>query len=131
MRAARLRRGLTQEQLAEAVGMSQRWVSNLELGGVDMPRRQAMEQLADVLDIPLADLYIAAQMARTRTEATRITEEIPPYDALAPDTRRALEIIEALTPDRRRSWLSLGNMLLKEQTGKPRRSRGRSEREAG
>jgi len=57
----RLRRselGLTQEELAERVGggVRQAEISRLERDGVNLPRRQRLEQLAQALDMPLGAL---------------------------------------------------------------------------
>ncbi len=102
VRDARHRRGLTQESLAELVGMSQRWVSAMETGDIDMPRSDTMQRLSNTLDIPIADLYVAGRWAQTREEARRIAEVSPTYDdpifdliladarRLTPASRRAL-----------------------------------------
>lgn len=60
--------------------MSQRWVSSLEAGEIDMPGAKTMRRLSQVLGIPLADLYIAGQWAKSRADAARIAEAVPDDD---------------------------------------------------
>lgn len=80
IRAARDERGLTQEELAEAVGRSQEWVGKVESGEILAPRSDVLHRLASTLDLSVADLYIAAEWARTRAEALKIAESVPAYD---------------------------------------------------
>lgn len=59
VRTARLARGMTQDDLAEVVDMSQRWLSDVEAGKIKRPRPEVARRLADVLGLDLADLYAA------------------------------------------------------------------------
>jgi transcriptional regulator with XRE-family HTH domain len=77
VRRTRLARGMTQEDLAEKVGMSQRWLSEVESGGIRQPRLPVLRRLADALGLDASDLYIAANLARTRADAARIDHEVP------------------------------------------------------
>lgn len=63
---------MTQEELADKVGMSQRWVSNLETGGVKRSRIDTLQQLSVALSLPLDDLVIAAGMAESVSAARRV-----------------------------------------------------------
>lgn len=55
VRAARLRRGLSQEQLAFEAQMKRSYVSDLERGARN-PSVKAIERLAMALEMPAADL---------------------------------------------------------------------------
>src|SRR5689334_19955268 len=55
IRAYRLRRGLTQARLAHLIGRSQRWLIDVERGGVD-PRLSDAVALAKVLGVAVDDL---------------------------------------------------------------------------
>lgn len=68
----RLALGMTQEDLADRMSMSQRWVSNLETDGITAPRLPVMQKLAAVLRLPVEDLYIAAGMASSKSGAQRL-----------------------------------------------------------
>jgi transcriptional regulator with XRE-family HTH domain len=52
---ARRRRGLTQQQVADAVGVTQPRISAWESGTVDIPPRRA-EAIADLLEVSTDDL---------------------------------------------------------------------------
>jgi transcriptional regulator with XRE-family HTH domain len=55
VRTYRLRRGLTQARLAHMIGRSERWLIDVERGGVD-PRLSDALALASVLRVALDDL---------------------------------------------------------------------------
>jgi len=55
----RIRAGLTQEQLAEKVGVNRITISNWENG--TQPRIQFIRPLADALGVSTADVYDAIQ----------------------------------------------------------------------
>ena len=61
VRAPRLELGLTQVELADRVGMSQRWISNIERNETDLPRREHLLRLAEALTLDVADLLLPAQ----------------------------------------------------------------------
>lgn len=94
VRQARDARGLTQTQLAEAVEMSQRWVSALENDEIDAPRLKTLHRLSDALHLDLTDLVIAASLARTKAEARRLIASEP--DEAAADERRRTKLIRML-----------------------------------
>jgi len=54
--AARLRAGLTQAELGERVGMSQRGIANWEIREHSSPNAEQLAKLADVLDVSVEDL---------------------------------------------------------------------------
>jgi transcriptional regulator with XRE-family HTH domain len=77
VRQARKRKNLSQVVLAEMVGMSQRWISDIERGVTVQPRLEALRRLADVLNLDVADLVLAAGLASSKEGARRLTESIP------------------------------------------------------
>ena len=56
VRRLRKQRGLSQEELAEAAGLSRRELGRIERGEVEAPRPDTVEQIADAFGVPLADL---------------------------------------------------------------------------
>ncbi len=72
VKARRNQMNLTQDDLAERVGMSQRWVSNLETGDVKRSRVDTLHKLSVTLDIPLDQLVIAAGLADSEESARRV-----------------------------------------------------------
>lgn len=59
VRDARNRRGMTQEQLAEAINKSFGYVGQLETGKIDRPKADTLRALASALRVPLEDLLVA------------------------------------------------------------------------
>lgn len=53
-------RGLTQEQFAEAIGVSPEWVSRMERG-VGLPSLDVLAQIAAALGSPMAEVVAAAE----------------------------------------------------------------------
>lgn len=62
VRAERLRRGLSQEELAERAGLDRTYVSGLERGTRN-PSLTTQHKVADALGVPLADLLASADTA--------------------------------------------------------------------
>lgn len=56
LRFIRRQKDLTQEQLAEAVGISVEFLSNLERG-INGPSFETLEKLAGVLAVPVQELF--------------------------------------------------------------------------
>src|ERR1700760_964448 len=69
LRAIRLDRGLTLEQLAEASGVSVRGISDIERGGRDRPRRSTIDALCDALQL---DPGTRRELAREQTRRIRL-----------------------------------------------------------
>src|SRR5687768_6772953 len=65
--ARRMELGLTQEQVAERVNMSQEWVTKVERGRIKRPRVPSLLALADVLQLEAHDLIMAAGYAQSST----------------------------------------------------------------
>jgi transcriptional regulator with XRE-family HTH domain len=72
LRAIRLDRGLTLEQLAESSGVSVRGISDIERGVRDRPRRSTIDALCDALQL---DAGTRKQLARE--QARRVRSEAP------------------------------------------------------
>ena len=94
VKRARERQGLTQVEFADAVDMSQRWVSDLERGLIKAPRLDTMLRVAKVLDLDVADLVIASGQATTRAGAERILNSVD-GDATATDRSQPTPRIDA------------------------------------
>jgi transcriptional regulator with XRE-family HTH domain len=79
LRAIRLERGLTLEQLAEASGVSVRGISDIERGVRDRPRRSTIDALCDALQVDAGTRRELAreQFRRTRTESP--AESVQPH----------------------------------------------------
>jgi transcriptional regulator with XRE-family HTH domain len=84
VRETRKLRGLSQIELADAVGMSQRWVSDIERGHTKNPRREHLHALAAALKMDVEELYIAANLARNKAHAQAILERYGDVDPADP-----------------------------------------------
>jgi transcriptional regulator with XRE-family HTH domain len=56
LRQLRRQKDMTQEQLAEAVGVSVEFLSNLERG-INAPSFETLEKLAQALSVPVMELF--------------------------------------------------------------------------
>src|ERR1700753_2398046 len=79
LRAIRLDRGLTLEQLAEASGVSVRGISDIERGVRDRPRRSTIDVLCDALQVDPGTRreFAREQFRRARLEST--AESVQPH----------------------------------------------------
>lgn len=109
IRRVRKARGLTQTELADAAGISQRWVSDVERGESKMPRIPAMHRIAVSLEIDVAQLFIAAKVAQNKVSAGKIIEEFPP--SAEPILDLVVEQLRALSEDELRSVLAFTKVL--------------------
>lgn len=66
LRAARTKRGLTQEQLESASGVDQSVISRLERGAVTNPEFETVRKLAKALAIEPGQLRFGAQVEASR-----------------------------------------------------------------
>lgn len=84
LRELRKERGISQEQLAEDLGVAQETVSGWERG-LWIPRPRVLRRLAGYFQVPEAELLIVANWARTAEEARRVAEsDRPLYDVTDP-----------------------------------------------
>ncbi|MGP4111451.1 helix-turn-helix domain-containing protein [Streptomyces sp. 4N509B] len=87
-RGARLRLGLTQADVAAALGYTQGWVSKMEKGAIELDRASVINSLADVLHVHPNELIdrpyrTSAATNQWEVSASAILRELRRYD-LAP-----------------------------------------------
>jgi len=83
IKAAREQKGMTQEQLAEAISMTQRMVSSYERGKVAVSRKAA-EKISRVLGLSVAFLLRTSDMPYEKIELDAIFKKtIPVYDSVS------------------------------------------------
>lgn len=100
IRNMRLRRGLTQEELAEKVDISQRTLSGIETGE-NFITAETLDKLAEALDTTFEELF-----------ATNHYKEIP---ILAREIEKVVAILSAASDHRKLEILyNVGKSLLKE-----------------
>lgn len=86
VRAARRRRGLTQEQLAELVGRTVEAVSNIERG-TSLPSLATVERLSRYLEVPIVEFFeegaqsdVSARRRELELEAREVIRLLPDHE---------------------------------------------------
>jgi transcriptional regulator with XRE-family HTH domain len=92
--------GLTQEELAERAGLSERAIREMERGDKHVPRKETVGLLADALQLEGTEREAFEAAARTRASGTSLEERadsaIPPYaDSIADPSVHARASIPA------------------------------------
>lgn len=110
VRDARTARRMTQEDLAEAIGLSYGYVGQLETGKVARPRATTLRKLAAALQVPLDDLVVATgQLDAYRVDAEAQIVRI----AALPTVQERLNAWRGLSPELRGAILKLSQDLLR------------------
>jgi len=122
VRRLRKERGMSQEDLAESMDVSQETVSAIERGVTTDPQPTTMRRLATALGVDLADIIIASNQARTRADAQRIAESSPEYAAQDEDTARVVRLMGGMTDAQRRSVYNFARYIARTKT-RPRKAR--------
>src|SRR6202789_694150 len=79
LRAIRLDRGLTLEQLAESSGVSVRGISDIERGVRDRPRRSTIDALCDALQLDAGTRRELAREQARRVRSEAAAESVQPH----------------------------------------------------
>lgn len=94
IRKLRKEKGLTQEQLAELVGVEPRHISRVE-GGYSSPSVERLAVMADVLEVPIKELFNFMQLSdseiRLRELETSIKGMSEEYQKIVFKIVRAME----------------------------------------
>jgi XRE family aerobic/anaerobic benzoate catabolism transcriptional regulator len=106
LRAARVRRGLTQQQLAKKCALSVRFLAKVELGGGNVSVAR-LRELARVLEVPIETLTAENLPASPAFEqSTTFLKELPPTD-LSHAHKLLLERFGGASTASRRSRIAL------------------------
>ncbi len=94
--------GLTQIEFAEAVGRSQKWVSDIERGVIKAMHLSLLKSAAAVLRIEPEELVLAAGMAGSLSGARKVVASAPDDDGeeLPPHMRASFLKAGGLSPER-------------------------------
>lgn len=81
MRVARLKLGLNQEQLAHLAGTTQPTYSRIESGYTRQPDEELVQRIAEILEVPIDDLFDEENLEptppRMQTETALNPKDIP------------------------------------------------------
>lgn len=113
IRDARAVLGWSQEDLAEAAEVSQETVSAIERGATIIPQPKTMRRLAEALRVDMADMVIASNQARTRSDARRVMESAPEYSVDTDSfTARVCALLERMDHEQQESVLNFARYVL-------------------
>lgn len=102
--AEREKRGLSQEEFADRVGMSQEWTSKVEQGEIVRPKMKTLVRVSTFTGVDIVDLLIASGYVTTKAQSKRVAnmlaEEIPDYDAEGLRTIRDMMSMVILATER-------------------------------
>jgi transcriptional regulator with XRE-family HTH domain len=93
-RAARMRAGLTQEDVADRIGMASEVYGRMERGQM-LPRVENLRRMCLVLNVPP---HLLLGLEELGSEATNTAEELKPRSDDTADMRRLLRRMRKLSP---------------------------------
>jgi transcriptional regulator with XRE-family HTH domain len=113
MKNKRRHKNITQEDLARSLGVSSVFIHQLETGKVDAPSLERCNQIADILEVPIDELWNVAKKERlTRfMEREGITEN--GFEVLTEGERTLIKLYRSLDRDSRRDFGGMVYMLLR------------------
>jgi transcriptional regulator with XRE-family HTH domain len=78
---ARLRKGFSQEQMADQIGTTQSTYSRIESGFIQKPDEEIVQRIADILEVPIDDLFVKENLEssppRIQSEKALNPKDIP------------------------------------------------------
>ncbi|HZX14680.1 MAG TPA: helix-turn-helix transcriptional regulator [Thermodesulfobacteriota bacterium] len=109
----RRQKNITQEDLARALGVSSVFIHQLETGKVDAPSLERCNQIADILEVIIDELWNVAKKERLRRfmEREGITED--DFEVLTEGERTLIKLYRSLDEDSRRDFGGMVYMLLR------------------
>ncbi len=109
----RRQKNTTQEDLARALGVSSVFIHQLETGKVDAPSLERCNQIADILEVTIDELWSVAKKERLRRfmEREGITED--DLEVLTEGERTLIKLYRSLDEDSRRDFGGMVYMLLR------------------
>ncbi|HLE25406.1 MAG TPA: helix-turn-helix transcriptional regulator [Thermodesulfobacteriota bacterium] len=109
----RRQKNTTQEDLARALGVSSVFIHQLETGKVDAPSLERCNQIADILEVTIDELWNVAKKERLRRfmEREGITED--DFEVLTEGERTLIKLYRSLDEDSRRDFGGMVYMLLR------------------
>jgi transcriptional regulator with XRE-family HTH domain len=81
MRDARVRKGISQEQMAQQIGTTQSTYSRIESGFIQQPDKEIIQHIGEILDVPIDDLFVKENLEpsppRMQSEPALNPKDIP------------------------------------------------------
>ena len=109
----RKQKNITQEDLPRALGVSSVFVHQLETGKVDAPSMDRCQKIADVLGVPLNELWNVARKERLKRFMEREGIYEGDTEVLTEVERMLIKLYRSLDEDLRRDFGGMIYMLLR------------------
>lgn len=109
----RRQRNITQEDLARALNVSSVFIHQLETGKVDAPSLERSQQIAEILDIPIDELWNVAKKERLARFMEREGISEDDFEVLTEVERTLIKLYRSLDGDTRRDFGGMVYMLLR------------------
>ncbi len=113
LKSRRRRKNITQEELAQALGVSSVYVHQLETGKVDAPGVSRCRQIAEILRIELGDLWQIAKKERFRRFMEREGVSESNLEVLSEAEKALVRLYRSLDEDTKKDFSGMVYMLLR------------------
>lgn len=109
----RRQRNITQEDLARALNVSSVFIHQLETGKVDAPSLERCQQIVEILEIPIDELWNVAKKERLARFMEREGISEDDLEVLTEVERTLIKLYRSLDEDTRRDFGGMVYMLLR------------------
>jgi len=113
LKSRRRRKNITQEDLAQALGVSSVYIHQLETGKVDAPSVGRCRQIAEILEIELGDLWQIAKKERFRRFMEREGVSESDLEVLSEAEKALIRLYRSLDGDTKKDFSGMVYMLLR------------------
>ncbi|HEX3036842.1 MAG TPA: helix-turn-helix domain-containing protein [Thermodesulfobacteriota bacterium] len=113
LKGKRKYKNVTQEDLARALGVSSVFIHQLETGKVDAPSFERCQQMAEILEVSIDELWNVAKKERLRRFMEREGISEDGFEVLTEAERILVKLFRSLDEDTRRDFGGMVYMVLR------------------
>ncbi|HSE83211.1 MAG TPA: helix-turn-helix domain-containing protein [Thermodesulfobacteriota bacterium] len=113
LKSKRKHKNVTQEDLARALGVSSVFIHQLETGKVDAPSFERCQQIAEILEVSINELWNVAKKERLRRFMEREGISEDGLEVLTEAERILVKLFRSLDEDTRRDFGGMVYMILR------------------
>lgn len=114
----RKQKSITQEELARVLGVSSVFIHQLETAKVDAPSLDKCSKLADVLEVPVEEIWNISKMERLRRFMEREGISDDNLEFLTESERALIKLYRSLDEETKRDFGGMIYMLLRRAQNK-------------
>lgn len=118
LKSKRKQRSITQEELAKVLGVSSVFIHQLETAKVDAPSWGRCEKIANMLEIPVEEIWNISKRERLRRFMEREGMDDHSLEVLSDSERSLVKLYRTLDGDTRRDFSGMIYMLLRRAQNK-------------